>query len=110
AAAGPAMGILEPMLVRAYLRSRIALPRQAADSAAVLGNHAGGATHLFAEGVAQQVVKADIASMYPSIMRVFQIGPACDELGVLLYLVDRLADRRLQHKNAPRLWPPDASG
>ena len=50
-------------------------------------------------GVAQQVVKADIASMYPSIMRVFQIGPACDYLGVFLYLVDRLTDLRLQHKS-----------
>jgi DNA polymerase elongation subunit (family B) len=100
--AGPAMGILEPMLVRAYLRSGSALPWQAADSAAVLGSHAGGATHLFAEGVAQQVVKADIASMYPSIMRVFQIGPACDHLKVLLYLVERLTDLRLQHKAAAR--------
>jgi DNA polymerase elongation subunit (family B) len=109
ASAGPAMGILEPMLVRAYLRSDSALPRQAADSAAVLGSHAGGATHLFAEGVAQQVVKADIASMYPSIMRVFQIGPACDHLKVLLYLVERLTDLRLHHKvaarNAPRESP-----
>jgi DNA polymerase elongation subunit (family B) len=109
ASAGPAMGILEPMLVRAYLYNGAALPRQAADSAAVLGSHAGGATHLFAEGVAQQVVKADIASMYPSIMRVFQIGPACDHLGVLLYLVDRLTDLRLQHKNAARVAAPDSA-
>ena len=54
AGAGPAMGILEPMLVRAYLRAGAALPRQAADSDAVLGLHAGGATHLYAAGVAQQ--------------------------------------------------------
>src|SRR6478672_3444915 len=90
------------MLVRAYLRAGTALPRQNSDSAAFLGNHAGGATHLFAEGVAQQVVKADIASMYPSIMRVFQIGPACDYLGAFLYLVDRLTDLRPQHKLAAR--------
>ncbi|MBK9714719.1 MAG: ribonuclease H-like domain-containing protein [Kouleothrix sp.] len=109
ASAGPAMGILEPMLVRAYLRAGVALPRQDAESAAVLGSHAGGATHLFAEGVAQQVVKADIASMYPSIMRVFQVGPACDRLGVLLYLVDRLTDLRLQHKTAARSAPPDSA-
>lgn len=108
AAAGPAMGILEPMLVRAYLAAGAALPRQAADSDAVVGAHAGGATHLFAAGVARQVVKADIASMYPSIMRVFQIGPACDPLGVLLYLVDRLTDLRLQHKTAARAAPADS--
>ncbi|MEO7910561.1 MAG: DNA polymerase domain-containing protein [Roseiflexaceae bacterium] len=106
ASAGPAMGILEPMLVRAYLRAGTALPRQNANSAAFLGNHAGGATHLFAAGVAQQVVKADIASMYPSIMRVFQIGPACDYLGAFLYLVDRLTDLRLQHKTAARTAAP----
>ena len=80
-----------------------------ANSAAFLGSHAGGATHLFAEGVAQQVVKADIASMYPSIMRVFQIGPACDYLGVFLYLVDRLTDLRLQHKTAARTAAPHSA-
>ena len=109
ASAGPAMGILEPMLVRTYLRAGAALPRQADESAAELGGHAGGATHLFAEGVAQQVVKADIASMYPSIMRVFQVGPACDRLGALLYLVDRLTDLRLQHKNAARAAVADSA-
>jgi DNA polymerase elongation subunit (family B) len=109
ASAGPAMGILEPMLVRAYLRAGAALPRQNSDSAAFHGNHAGGATHLFAEGVAQQVVKADIASMYPSIMRFFQIGPACDYLGAFLYLVDRLTDLRLQHKLAARTAPPHSA-
>jgi DNA polymerase elongation subunit (family B) len=109
ASAGPAMGILEPMLVRAYLHSGAALPYQAADSDAVLGAHAGGATHLFAEGVARQVVKADIASMYPSIMRVFQIGPACDRLGALLYLVDRLTELRLTHKNAARTAQADTA-
>jgi DNA polymerase I len=109
AGAGPAMGILEPMLVRAYLHSSAALPRQAPDSDAVLGAHAGGATYLYAAGVAEQVVKADIASMYPSIMRTFQIGPACDRLGALLYLVDRLTDLRLQHKNAVRTAASEAT-
>jgi len=101
ASAGPAMGILEPMLVRAYLHKRCALPRPTLPSGG-LGRHAGGATHLFAEGMARQIVKADIASMYPSIMRVFQIGPASDHLGVLLYLVDRLTSLRLEHKEAAR--------
>lgn len=109
ASAGPAMGILEPMLVRAYLRAGVALPRQAADSAALLGSHAGGAVHLFAAGVARQAVKADIASMYPSIMRTFRIGPSCDSLGVLLYLVERLTDLRLMHKNAARTAVPDSA-
>ena len=74
AAAGPAMGILEPLLVRAYLRAGAALPRGAAKSDGAPAPHQGGTTTLYATGVAQWVVKAGIASMYPSIMRAFRIG------------------------------------
>jgi DNA polymerase elongation subunit (family B) len=101
AAAGPAMGILEPLLVRAYLRAGAALPAPATD-AETLPPHQGGATILYAGGVARHVIKADIASMYPSIMRTFRIGPACDRVGVLLYLVDRLVELRLVHKRQAR--------
>ncbi len=104
ASAGPAMGILEPMLVRAYLRAGAALPRQATEHG--LPPHTGGALYLFAAGVAEQVVKADIASLYPSLMRTFKIGPACDQLGVLLRIVERLTDLRLFHKGAVRTAPP----
>src|SRR6266487_686151 len=62
ASAGPAMGILEPILVRAYLRSGAALPSQAAAPDAGMGLHEGGAAYLLAEGVAEHVVKADVAS------------------------------------------------
>ena len=108
AAAGPAMGILEPLLIRAYLRTGAALPLPGGPDAAGQGRHAGGATFLFAAGVAQQVVKADVASMYPSIMRVFRIGPAPDRLGALLALVARLVDLRLEHKQAVRRAAPGA--
>ena len=84
------MGILEPLLVRAYLRAGVALPYQASQQEGEQGLHEGGATLLFAEGIAEQVVKADVASLYPSLMRTFQIGPACDHLGVLLSILGRL--------------------
>ena len=106
ASAGPAMGILEPMLVRAYLRVGAALPRQSASQDTGMGLHEGGAVHLFAEGVAMQVVKADVASLYPSLMRTFQIGPACDRLGALLGILDRLTDLRLSHKAAAKVATP----
>jgi len=107
ASAGPAMGILEPILVRAYLHAGAALPRQAGKSND--GElHEGGAAHLLATGVAQQVVKADVASLYPSLMRAFQIGPACDRLGVLLRVLSQLTDLRLAHKAAARTAPPDS--
>src|SRR6185312_14780763 len=64
---------------------------------------------LYAAGVARHVVKVDIASMYPSIMRTFRIGPSCDPLQALLYLVDRLADLRLHHKRAAKTAPPGSA-
>jgi DNA polymerase, archaea type len=106
ASAGPAMGILEPMLVRAYLRAGAALPRGAASQYAENGLHEGGAVHLFAEGIAEHVVKADVASLYPSLMRTYQIGPTCDRLGVLLDILGRLTDLRLHHKAAARRGAP----
>ncbi|MGH2344923.1 MAG: DNA polymerase domain-containing protein, partial [Chloroflexota bacterium] len=109
ASAGPAKGILEPLLVRAYLRAGAALPRDAAGADALPAPHQGGATILYAAGVARHVVKVDIASMYPSIMRTFRIGPNCDPLQALLYLVDRLADLRLHHKRAAKTAPPDSA-
>ncbi|HVB26038.1 MAG TPA: DNA polymerase domain-containing protein [Ktedonobacteraceae bacterium] len=106
ASAGPAMGILEPMLVRAYLREGAALPYAASSQNSGEGLHEGGAVHLFAEGVAEHVVKADVASLYPSLMRTYQIGPSCDRLGVLLSILDRLTDLRLAHKAAARTAIP----
>lgn len=103
--AGPAMGILEPMLIRAYLRARAAPPLPPAAREARSGGHTGGALFLFAGGVARNVVKADIASLYPSLMRAFAIGPSCDRLGALLGIVGHLLEARLGHKAAARAAP-----
>jgi DNA polymerase elongation subunit (family B) len=103
--AGPAMGILEPMLLRAYLRAGAAPPHPSSN-ASPADPHTGGALFLFATGIAQHVVKADIASLYPSLMRVYGIGPQCDQLGVLLGIVDRLTGLRLEHKAAARSATP----
>ena len=99
--AGPAMGILEPILVRAYLRAGAAPPYQV-ERPDERETHAGGAVHLFATGVAEHVVKADVASLYPSLMRTYRIGPACDRLGTLLAVLDTLLSLRLHHKDAAR--------
>lgn len=93
--AGPATGVIDPLLVRAYLRSGAALPAHAPGDGTP---HSGAALHLFATGVAQRVVKADVASMYPSLMRQYRIRPQRDRLGVLLALVDRLVEQRLAAK------------
>src|SRR5690349_8914944 len=100
--AGAATGVIDPLLVRAYVRSGMALPaHQPGDGTP----HSGAALHLFATGVARRVVKADVASLYPSLMRSYRIGPARDHLGALLALVDRLVERRLAAKDAARTLP-----
>lgn len=97
--AGPATGVIDPLLVRAYLRSNESLPaHQPGDGT----THTGAALHLFAAGVARRVVKADVASLYPSLMRQYRIGPARDRIGALLALVDRLVDQRLAAKAAAK--------
>ena len=106
ASAGPAMGILEPMLVRAYLSEGTALPYTPAEEHAGAEPHAGGAAYLLATGVAEHVVKTDVASLYPSLIKVFRVGPACDRLGALLHILDRLTDLRLFHKAAARASVP----
>ncbi len=100
--AGAATGVIDPLLVRAYLRSGRALPSHAESDGTV---HTGAALHLFATGVAHRVVKADVASLYPSLMRAYRIGPARDSLGALLALVDRLVEQRLASKAAARSAP-----
>ncbi len=106
ASAGPAMGILEPMLVRAYFFAGAGLPFTSLKELSGDESQAGGAAYLLATGVAEHVVKADVASLYPSLMRIFRIGPSCDRLGVLLHILDRLTDLRLYHKAAARTASP----
>jgi DNA polymerase elongation subunit (family B) len=100
--AGAATGVIDPLLVRAYLRSGAALPaHQPGDGTP----HSGAALHLFAAGVAHRIVKADVASLYPSLMREYRIGPARDRLAALLAIVDRLVEHRLAAKARGRAAP-----
>jgi DNA polymerase I len=93
--------VIDPLLVRAYLREKKALPAHARATARL---HTGAALHLFATGVAERIVKADVASLYPSLMRTHRIGPTRDHLGVLLAVVDRLVEggSPRRHARAPR--------
>ncbi|MDB4913612.1 MAG: polymerase region [Gemmatimonadetes bacterium] len=100
--AGPATGVIDPLLVRAYMRAGMALPAHEEGDGTV---HSGAALYLFASGVAHRVVKADVASLYPSLMRAYRIGPGRDRLGALLALVDGLVERRLDAKANARAEP-----
>ena len=104
--AGAATGVIDPLLVRAYLRAGMALPAHVPGDGTP---HVGAALHLFATGVARRVVKADVASLYPSLMRAYRIGPARDHLGAMVALVDRLVERRLAAKARARAAPPGSA-
>jgi DNA polymerase elongation subunit (family B) len=101
--AGPATGVLDPLLVRAYLRAGAAIPARAVSDGVP---HSGAALYLFAAGVATRVVKADVSSLYPSLMRQYRIGPASDRLSALLALVDRLVEHRLAAKKRAKAAAP----
>lgn len=104
--AGPATGVLDPMLVRAYVRSGRALPLHSPGDGTP---HQGAALYLFASGVARRIVKADVASLYPSLMREYRIGPSGDALDALLALVDRLLGLRLEAKARARTLAPGSA-
>jgi DNA polymerase elongation subunit (family B) len=104
--AGAATGVIDPLLVRAYLHSNAALP---AHNASRQDPHSGAALYLFASGVAHRVVKADVASLYPSLMRTFRIGPRRDYLGAMITMVDRLVQLRLDAKARARSAPPGSA-
>jgi len=101
--AGPATGVIDPLLVRAYLRAGQALPAYATGDDTV---HSGAALHLFTVGALHRVVKVDVASLYPSLMRAYRIGPARDHLQALLTLVDGLVEQRLAAKARAKAAAP----
>jgi DNA polymerase elongation subunit (family B) len=104
--AGAATGVIDPLLVRAYLHSNAALP---AHNASRQDPHSGAALYLFAAGAARRVVKADVASLYPSLMRAFRIGPKRDYLGAMITMVDRLVELRLEAKARAKGAPPGSA-
>jgi len=104
--AGAATGVIDPLLVRAYLRAGVALPAHKDGDGTI---HTGAALYLFATGVAHRVVKADVASLYPSLMRQYRIGPKRDELGAMLALVNQLVAQRLHAKAQAKLAPPGSA-
>jgi DNA polymerase elongation subunit (family B) len=88
------------------MRAKTALPvHQPGDGTA----HSGAALHLFACGVARRIVKADVASLYPSLMRQYRIGPQRDRLGVMLALVDQLVEQRLAAKASAQCALPGSA-
>ena len=84
---------INAMMVGHYLRRGLAIPRPRKNK-----DLGGGYTKLVADGIFQRVVKADVESLYPSIMLSNQIHPATDTENSFLPMLEHLTNRRLEAK------------
>jgi DNA polymerase elongation subunit (family B) len=84
---------IEALMLREYFRLNHAVPLPDASR-----TFAGGMTDIFFQGIARPVHHCDVRSLYPSIMLSDRIGPASDDAGVFLGLLERLRDIRLRAK------------
>ena len=82
------------LLTRAYLAAGHAIPQPQPAAYA-----AGGYTEVRTTGVLDRIVKADVESLYPSLMLANKIAPASDTLGVFLPMLGELTRRRLEAKH-----------
>lgn len=93
---------INSLLVREYLHRGHALP-QSQPSVACPGGH----TEIRETGILRHVVKADVESLYPSIMLRYGIRPQSDRLGVFLPMLEQLTKRRLEAKGKARKGGPE---
>ncbi|MFN4032920.1 MAG: 3'-5' exonuclease [Fimbriimonadales bacterium] len=81
------------MFIRAYLAQGYAIPTQQAAR-----EYPGGYTEVRKIGLIPRIVKADVESLYPSIMLHYRIKPQADHLDVFLPTLERLRRLRLDAK------------
>ena len=88
---------IDDLMIRAYLSADHSLPqpRPARD-------FPGGYTNVVRSGVFGPIVKADVESLYPSIMISQDISAASDVLGAFPILLRDLTERRIDAKNMVR--------
>ena len=87
-------GLIDLLMIRGYLMHRHAIPIPKRISKQITGGEA----RIIRRGVVHNVVKADVASMYPNIMLNFGIKSKSDELGISLKILSELTRLRLKHK------------
>ena len=84
---------INSVLLREYLRQGLAIPKQKSPKP-----YPGGYIEVRLTGVIRPVVKADVESLYPSLMLVNKLAPESDTLGIFLPLLKELTSRRLHAK------------
>ncbi len=81
------------LFLRAYLQAGHTIPLPQPPR-----NYPGGYTEVRVVGLVHRVVKADVESLYPSVMLQFGIKPNADRLNVFLPMLAKLRELRLEAK------------
>ncbi|MEX2117781.1 MAG: DNA polymerase domain-containing protein [Bacteroidota bacterium] len=84
---------IESLLIREYLRQKHSLPRPERGS-----QTSGGYADLYMTGIFEDVVLADVESLYPSIILEKHIAPVTDQIGIFPLLLKDLVTMRLEAK------------
>ncbi|MBC7805066.1 MAG: DNA polymerase, partial [Akkermansiaceae bacterium] len=90
---------INSIFVRAYLERSQAVARQQAPVP-----YPGGYTEMRVSGLLRNIVKADVESLYPSIMLTNQITSSTDTLYLFLPLLSELKKRRLMAKGRSKKY------
>ncbi len=89
---------INTLFLREYLYRGQAIPARTAGTEPFEGGY----TELAHEGVFGPVVHCDVASLYPSLMLAYRLGPAKDPLGLFLPMLAELRRFRLNAKQSAR--------
>jgi DNA polymerase, archaea type len=81
------------LLISKYLRASHSIPARQTPA-----SYVGGLVEVHRQGIIGRVVKADVESLYPSLMLTKKIQPSSDVLNVMLPLLTELKEKRIEAK------------
>jgi len=89
---------INTLFLREYLHRGHAIPARTSETTPFEGGY----TELAREGVCGPIVHCDVASLYPSLMLAYRLGPPKDSLGLFLPMLAELRRFRLDAKQSAR--------
>ncbi len=89
---------INALFLREYLHRGQAIPARTAETKPFEGGY----TELARQGVCGPIVHCDVASLYPSLMLTYRLGPDKDSLGLFLPMLAELRRFRLEAKRSAR--------
>jgi DNA polymerase I len=89
---------INTLFLREYLHRGHAIPARTSEATPFEGGY----TELAREGVCGPIIHCDVASLYPSLMLAYRLGPPKDSLGLFLPMLAELRHFRLGAKQSAR--------